>query len=315
MNEVLRVLDRFLKKRGYKIKKHHEFNLSPLKNFEGLIDQKKVYDTFDSNKKDTKSRLESLTVCLRTCINDKRTNGRQSALTGVNQDEHLLKCINSLIVSIKQAFISNKNIKLIIFDDRSRDDVLIKIENLCKKLTCDWRIITTDKPGQGESLYQNFVYAKSSDGLFYFCEDDYLHSKTAVLEMIEFYSRIYNQTKTHLLLHPQEHENIFRQFNYPSYILYTDKRRWRTIAHATHVFFTHAEVVKEYWKYFENTKYVRTKKNRHLGSEKETTDNLFKYIPGFSPIPAIAAHLQTEHCLPPFFNWRELWHEQDGCLK
>ena len=33
MNEVLRVLDRFLKKRGYKINKHQEFNLSPIKKF------------------------------------------------------------------------------------------------------------------------------------------------------------------------------------------------------------------------------------------------------------------------------------------
>ena len=132
--------------------------------------------------------------------------------------------------------------------------------------------------------------------------------------MIDFYLRIYSQTKAHLVLHPQEHENVFRQFNYPSYILYSETRRWRTICHATHVFFTHTEVVKKYWSYFENTKYVGVKNKRHLGSEKETTDHLFKHIPGFSPIPAVAAHLQTEHCLPPFFNWHELWEEQEGCL-
>lgn len=314
MNEILRILDRILKKQGYTIKKHHEFNLSPLKSFKGNEAQEKVYDNFSSFKKGTECNLESLTVCLRTSINDKRAKGKRSELTGVSLKEHLLKCINSLIVSIEHACINNLNIKFVIFDDRSDEDVLEKIRFLCKKLTCDWKIITTDKPGQGESLYQNFEYARNSNGLFYFCEDDYLHTKTAVLEMIDFYTRIYNQTNIHLVLHPQEHENVFRQFNYPSYILYSETRRWRTISHATHVFFTHAEVVKEYWTYFENTKYVGIKNKRHLGAEKETTDHLFKQIPGFSPIPAIAAHLQTEHCLPPFFNWRELWAEQEGCL-
>ena len=156
-----------------------------------------------------------------------------------------MKCINSLIVSIHHASINDRNIKFVIFDDRSDVGVLEKIKQLCKKLTCNWEIITTDKPGQGESLYQNFEYAKCNDELVYFCEDDYLHSKTAVLEMIDFYLRIYNQTKTHLVLHPQEHENVFRQFNYPSYILYSETRRWRTICHATHVFFTHTEIRKK----------------------------------------------------------------------
>jgi Glycosyl transferase family 2 len=315
MNEVLRILDRLLKRYGYTIKKQPEFNLSPLKDFTGLEDQKKVYDIFNSSQTKSESNIESLTVCLRTSINDKRAKGKRSDLTNVGLEEHLLRCINSLIVSIDHACVNNLNVRFVIFDDRSDEAVLEKIKSLCEKLRCDWNIITTDKPGQGESLYQNFEYARNCSGLFYFCEDDYLHSKTAVLEMFDFYTRIYNQTNAHLILHPQEHENVFRQFNYPSYLLYSDTRRWRTISHATHVFFTHAEVVKEYWPYFENTKYVGIKNKRHLGAEKETTDHLFKHIPGFSPIPAIAAHMQTEHCLPPFFNWRELWEEQEGCLE
>jgi hypothetical protein len=52
---------------------------------------------------------------------------------------------------------------------------------------------------------------------------------------------------------------------------------------------------------------LKNSKLRHLGSERKTTDRLFDHIPGFSPIPAVAVHLQETHCLPPFFDWKELW--------
>jgi hypothetical protein len=308
MNEVLRLLDRLLKKSGYSIKKHSEYNLLPLKDFKGFEKQKKVYDVFNSHEIFDQNNLDAVTICLRTCINEKRAKGERNELTGANLEDHLLRCIKSLIQSAQYAHKNNCKVRLIIFDDRSEAKVIEKIKGLCEKSTFDWNIITTERPGQGQSLYQNFNYSKEGEGLYYFCEDDYLHTKTAVLEMVSFYKKIHAQTGSHMLLYPQEHEIIFGQFNYPSYILYSDTRRWRTISHATHTFFTHSDVVGEYWEYFENTKFVGVKEKRHLGSEQKTTDQLFNHILGFSPIPALAVHLQTKHCLPPFFDWQELWN-------
>ena len=127
--------------------------------------------------------------------------------------------------------------------------------------------------------------------------------------MINFYKDIFEETSTHLLIHPQEHELVYSQINYPSYILEGQNRRWRTISHATHTFFTHSSVVDKHWKYFGNTKYVGHKEKRHLGSEKQTTDKLFNHIPGFSPIPAVAVHLQSKESLPPFFDWECIWND------
>jgi glycosyl transferase family 2 len=309
MNEVLRILDRMLKKRGYSIKKHPEYNLLPLKDFDNFAEQKLIYESFNSNYTPKKDNLDKLEVCLRTCINEKRTKGKLSELTNVSIEEHLLKCISSLFVSINEAKHQNIDVSLTVFDDRSEKAVLDKIDNLCSKLKCDWKIITTEKTGQGESLHQHFAYAKDKDALFYFCEDDYLHVPGAIHEMVGFYKKVYAQTASHLLIHPQEHELIYSQYNYPSYILLGENRRWRTMSNATHTFFTHSSVVKDHWDYFEDTKFVGVKDKRHLGSEKKTTDQLFKHIPGFSPIPAVAIHFQTENCLPPFFDWKELWEK------
>jgi hypothetical protein len=307
MNELLRVLDRALKKHGYSIKKHPEYNLLPLKNFGGFPEQKNIYDSFNSNADKKVANTNKLEVCLRTCINDKRAKGKRSELTNVDLEEHLLKCINSLLISINEARQNNIEVRLTVFDDRSEKTVIDKIRDLCEKFKFEWEIVATQKTGQGESLHEHFAYAKDKDALFYFCEDDYLHEKNAIIEMVGFYKSIYEQTASHLLIHPQEHELIYSQYSYPSYILLGENRRWRTVSNATHTFFTHSNVVKNYWQYFENTKYVGIKEKRHLGSEKKTTDQLFKHIPGFSPIPAIAVHLQTEACLPPFYNWKVLW--------
>lgn len=309
MNEVLRLLDRVLKKQGYSIKKHPDYNLLPLKDFDGFNRQEKVYDAFNSNVSATEDSVDKLHVCLRTCINEKRAKGKRSELTGVDLEEHLLTCINSLLISINEATENNIDVSLIIFDDRSDKIVLDKLNSMCQRLSCDWKIATTKTTGQGASLYENFSYAKNKNALFYFCEDDYLHEPGAITDMVQFYKKVYQQTGSHLLIHPQEHELIYSQINYPSYILLGENRRWRSMSHATHTFFVHARMVNDYWEYFENTKYVGIKEKRHLGAEKKTTDLLFKHIPGFSPLPAVAIHFQSQACLPPFFDWQVLWEQ------
>lgn len=309
MNELLRLLDRVLKKQGYSIKKHPQYNLLPLKNFEGLSAQKLAYDAFNSAPNKNTANVFKVEVCLRTCISEKRGKGKRSELTGVDLEEHFLTCISSLMISINHAHKNNIDISLSVFDDRSEKSALEKIRTLSNRLECNCQIITTETTGQGESLHQHFSYAKDKDSLFYFCEDDYLHEEDAIYEMVNFYRNIYENTGSHLLIHPQEHELIYSQYNYPSYLLLGENRRWRSMSNATHTFFTHSQIVNDYWKYFENTRYVGIKEKRHLGSEKKTTDQLFKHIPGFSPIPAVAIHLQTKNCLPPFFEWEKLWQQ------
>lgn len=310
MNEVLRIFDKLLKHKGYTIKKHPEHNLLPLKNFENFPVQKKIYNVFNTeNQRIINNNILNLNICLRTCISKKRIFEGKHKLTKVSYEKHFLKCIHSLVIATNEAVKNNKNVSLTVFDDHSEASSICKIELLLNKLECKWRLITTKVPGQGESLYEQFDFCREKNSLFYFCEDDYLHTRSAINEMIDFYKNIYLETDSHLLIHPQEHELIYSQINYPSYILLGEHRRWRTISHATHTFFTHSSVVDKYWKYFIDTKYVGNKKKRHLGSEKKTTDNLFHHIPGFSPIPAVAVHLQTEKTLPPYFDWEEVWNK------
>ena len=60
MNEVLRILDRVLKKHGYAIKKHPEYNLLPLKDFSDYQQQANTYEKFNSNKNQSLENIDKL---------------------------------------------------------------------------------------------------------------------------------------------------------------------------------------------------------------------------------------------------------------
>ncbi len=128
MNEVLRILDRLLKHKGYTIKKHPEYNLLPLKNFENFSAQKKIYNVFNTeDHRIINDNILSLNICLRTCISKKRIRGGKNKLTKVSYEKHFLKCIHSLVIATNEAVKNNKNISLTVFDDHSEASSICKI--------------------------------------------------------------------------------------------------------------------------------------------------------------------------------------------
>ncbi|NIQ13622.1 MAG: hypothetical protein GTO02_04195, partial [Candidatus Dadabacteria bacterium] len=292
MNDALRLLRKVLRHYGYDVKKRGEYNLLPIKNQEQFNQLKQLIESQD-NAVDVKSNdsFNDLYICLRTCLKKDARKAKKPNVANADHRELVLRCIKSIVSSINFAIdngITSK-INLTVFDDHSDEESKSKYTDLCKKLNCEWEIRTTREPGQGSSLLEQFEFAKSKEGLFYFCEDDYLHEPAAIIEMQRFYRQIYNTCGTHLVIHPQEHEFLYIKSVYPSYLLLGEHRHWRTISHATHVLFTHSGIVSKYWSLFEKTKYVGNKKKRRLGSEAQNTNLLFDQLPGFSPIPALAA--------------------------
>ena len=54
-------------------------------------------------------------------------------------------------------------------------------------------------------IYKSYITAKNQcEDLVYFVEDDYLHQKNAITEMIYAYERISSQTKRELVLCPSD---------------------------------------------------------------------------------------------------------------
>ena len=198
------------------------------------------------------------------------------------------------------------DINLVILDDRSDEAALHTIKTLLKTAKFNYKIQQTIETGQGASLHEQFTLGRELNAITYFVEDDFLHEEDGITSAWNFYRQIYNNFKTHSMIHPQEHCTLHSKY-YPSYIIASPDRHWRTMRHATHTFLTHSHIVRDYWDYFENTKFVGIKKKRKLGSEAKTTNKVFNHIPGFSPLKPFAVHLQFEGLLPPHYDWKPLW--------
>lgn len=312
MNDGLRLLAKILRRYGYDIKKYYQYNLLPIANQADFNNASILHDASSACTVPDHEEFKNLYICLRTCLrsdNWKKTHAPDFA--SVDRNELVLRCVSSLIDSINHALTNHieATIELHVLDDRSDREHLTSLEKICRRSACKWEIKTTRETGQGGSLLEQFEYAREKDALVYFCEDDYLHEQSAILEMYHFYRQIHDICGTHLVIHPQEHEFLYSRYIYPSYLLLGERRHWRTISHATHTLFMHSSTVRKYWEYFENTRYVGNKKKRRQGVESRTTNNLFDHLPGFAPIPALAAHMQTKKGLPPFFNWRVIWDQ------
>jgi len=307
MNDLLRLLRRSLRPFGYDIRKYGSYNLLPLKGAARTSELDRVRENFSDHRGEADfCNLENLKIIFRTCLTEERAR-KSSRVAEAGLFDTVERCFSSLIASVNAALREEEppRIELMILDDHSDGVYRDRIRALARRLECPSTFRETDGKGQGASLHQQFVLARDDDALFYFCEDDYLHERSAVYEMWAFYRQLFSATGRHLVLHPQEDERLYTGYH-PSYLILSPVRHWRSVSDATHILFTHTHVVRDYWRYFENVKFMGGRKRR-LGSERRTTNRLYAHLPCFVPIPALAGHMQSVDVLPPFFNWRPLW--------
>jgi hypothetical protein len=312
MNDVLKWISRAIAPMGYHVRPktapnflkvraletpENTQNLTALRNATGMATPQKITDD-----------LNSLHIFVRTCLRENRKMNPKPRLTGDDVSENAYRCLKSLAASVRHALAKDSNLKIQItlMDDRSDAPILQKIKDILTQSGAPLEVQQTAEAGQGASLHETFSKGRGLNALTYFVEEDYLHEEDAIFCLWQFYKDMTQAIGSHLLLYPQEHQELYSN-HYPSYIVAGADRHWRTMRNATHTFLTHGKVVEEYWPLFENTKFVGIKKHRRKGSEDRTTNRLFEKIPGFCPLKPCAVHLQYEELLPPFYDWKPLW--------
>ncbi len=235
--------------------------------------------------------------------------------------EYSLRSIKSLISSIKYC---KKNhpylkIKTIIIDDYSNKENLEKV----KKLTSENEIniiplnlknfktkINDQKTRETfsnlASLLQSFELAKDiSEDLILFAEDDYLHSETMLIEMIETYERVASQLKKDIIMCPSDYPYLYMN-NEKTNILIGSKRHWRTIDNTLCTFLTSKKILSKYWVNFQ-----KTCEDRHDPFEKYINE-IYQDEICISPIKSLSLHLtniNSSYGLAPFIDYKKLWDQ------
>jgi hypothetical protein len=274
---------------------------------------------------DITKKVSSVLIIFRTNTDIEIWDQNKKRLFELPKIEYSLRALNSLIKSINfsKTKYSNIKFKIIIVDDKSKEENLNKIKKLIDKSGLDISISPLNHEKYKEkikqqknhqtfsnlaSLLQSFEIGKElGKDLVYFVEDDYLHFEPMMEEMIASYERIASQVSKDIFMCPADYPYLYMN-NEKTNILIGNKRHWRTINQTLCTFMTTKPLINKYWDNFYNTCLDRNDPfEKHL-------NEIYKKEFCISPLKTLSLHLtnvNSSYGLSPFINYKKLWDENE----
>ena len=270
-------------------------------------------------------KVISVLIIFRTNTDIEIWDQNKKRLFELPKIEYSLRSLNSLIKSVNfsKTKYSNIKFKIVIVDDKSKNENLNKIKSLIERSGLDIvirplnhdkyrNIIKQQKNDQTfsnlSSLLQSFEIGKElGKDLVYFVEDDYLHFEPMMEEMIASYERIASQLKKDIFMCPADYPYLYMD-NEKTNILIGNKRHWRTISQTLCTFMTTKPLLNKYWNNFYNNCL-----DRHNPFEKHLNEIYTKEF-CISPLKSLSLHLtnvNSSYGLSPFINYKKLWDENE----
>ena len=256
--------------------------------------------------------MKTLDIIIRT--HDKSNISKFPRFISVSKRELIEGCITSLINSANQC--KNK-INIIVLDDHSSQEFLHNLHNILKTSRHSTKIISLKEGGKNQSALSQFEYCKNSTAdLVYSVEDDYLHSPTALYEMLseyEYLSSKYNLPQPLCIFPWDEPETYDPKHNTPELIMRGQYRHWKTGWGTTFTMMTSPKVFQDHWKLFEKlaTEYKEwdgTGNKNDTIHEGNTISYIWsKHIIRINPIPSLVLHMQSSLQEDSYINWKYWW--------
>ena len=272
-------------------------------------------------------KVNSLTVIFRSCTNVNMLTQNKTRLFDENKSEYTFRSLNSIIVSLNHAKKCSPKIHfdIVIIDHNSKKDDLEQIKKQLSKSNIKYSIIslnvneftsnikkinaknenvTENQMSNMSNIHKSLLTAKSQcDDLVYFVEDDYLHVKEALNEMILTYERISSQINRELILCPSDYPYLYTKID-PTNIFLGSNKHWRRVEETLCTFFTSKIIIEKYW-----SKFISMCQFEHYPFEQPLHD-IYKSEYCLSPIPSLAIHCTNVNSifgLSPNVQWKEIW--------
>ena len=276
--------------------------------------------------------VKSLDIVLRTCMSVNMLTQSKKRMFEKNKDEYTMRTLKSIIRSIDHAKSVFKNIKFRIFviDHNSQKNQIDGMKNILensniafeilnlkfeefsnqiKKINEENKEVTSNQKSNMSNIHQSLMLSKEkSEDLTYFVEDDYIHEKISLTEMLYTYEKISSLTKEELIICPTDYPYLYTQ-NENTKIFLGENRHWRQIDQTLCTFLTSKKIVEKHWEQL-----VSMCKFEHYPFEKPL-HNIYKKELCISPIPSLAIHftnINSIYGLSPNVNWKKLWDENEN---
>ena len=282
-------------------------------------------------------KINSITIIIRSYTFGDINNGQvmldqnKNRIFELPKAEYTLRTINSIIKSCEYAknYFKNVKFKIIITDDKSQQNILDKINSLLDKSDLETKLIQIkndelldkiekiDTEGNEISknmisnmrnIYKSLEIVENEDSdLFYILEDDYVHEKEAITEMLFTYEKICSQLNKEIFICPADYPYLYSNIEKTAVFL-GNMRHWRQVSETLITFLTSKKMLI---KYMEELKQMCAK--RHHPMEKKLHEIYEKEI-CISPIPSLSMHcsnVNSIYGIPPNFDWKKIWEENE----
>jgi len=274
--------------------------------------------------------VKSLDIIIKTCTSVNLVTQNKKRVFEKDKSEYTFRSINSIINSLKfsENNLQKVKIKIYIIDHNSKKEDLTKIENKLKTTNVEFDILNLDLEKFNKiktlnkdnpnieknmkstmaSIRASFDLAKEkSNDLVYFVEDDYVHKKESIFEMISAYEKISSEQNKELFICPVDYPYLYKKSD-SSQILIGNKWHWRTVNESLLTFLTSKILIEKYW----NDLMIMCE-NEHVPFETPLHSIYEKEI-CISPIPSLAMHctnINSVFGLSPNIDWVKLWDENE----
>ena len=328
---IKKVFIKLCRKLGYEIIDQNKFEIPTLdKNIDDDLSSL-GYNSINLPLGEVKitRKVKALDIIIRTCASVTMLTQNKSRLFEKDKIEYTLRTINSLLNAVRLSpQLKDLNINFKVVDHNSTEQSLDKISNIFKNFKTDYDLINLDvekfenrinKINQrGEkvtfnqmsnmaNIHQSLLEAKKCEDLIYFVEDDYIHQKNSINEMVFTYERIASQLKKEIILCPSDYPYLYAKAEITQNFL-GHRYHWRRINETLCTFLTSRIIIEKYW-----NKYVSMCEEEHAPFEKPMHDIYEKEL-CISPIPSLALHFTNVNSifgLSPNVDWRKVWDENE----
>jgi hypothetical protein len=274
-------------------------------------------------------KVKALDIIIRTCASVNMLTQNKSRLFEEEKIEYTIRTIRSLLNSSKNKDLEQLEINFKVIDHNSTSENLGVIDSLFKESGKKYSLINLDvskfinkiekKNERGEkvidnqisnmaNIHQSLLEAKECEDLIYFVEDDYLHKKDSLKEMIFTYERLASQINNEIILCPTDYPYLYAKSEMTQNFL-GQNYHWRKVNETLCTFLTSKKMIEKYW-----DKYVSMCEKEHSPFEKPLHDIYEKEL-CISPIPSLALHFTNVNSifgLSPNVNWKKVWDENEN---
>ncbi|MFM8422642.1 MAG: glycosyltransferase family 2 protein, partial [Candidatus Fonsibacter sp.] len=182
-------------------------------------------------------QINSLNIIFRFCTKVKILNQNKERIFSEEKHEYTLRSLKSLLGSIEilKSNFKYLDIKITAIDVGSDEIYLDKIKNMIKKNNINFEYIkleineyedlidqntSVDQKSMMANVYKSLEIGKNGDyDLLYFVEDDYIHEKDCLNEMLFTYEKFASLIKDELVLCPSDFPYLYNKIETTQIIL------------------------------------------------------------------------------------------------